>query len=297
MRTIIEPFRIKMTEALPITTRGAREGHLAKAFNNVFLLDADHVTIDLLTDSGTGAMSDRQWSALMLGDESYAGSRSWRRFEQTVRDITGFKHIFPTHQGRAAERILAATRLKAGNVIPNNGHFDTTRANIEYVGAVATDLQSAAARDLQSEKLFKGNMDLDRLAQAIEAEGANIPFCMITVTNNAGGGQPVSMENIRRVKELLETHNIPLILDACRFAENAFFIKEREQGFVDRSLLKAPSNRMAWDMPRLPTSADDVHVAPAACVAILAGFAHGAGFRIPPMPLIPTNCAKQGETS
>jgi tryptophanase len=238
VRTIIEPFRIKMTEALPITTRGAREGLLAKAFNNVFLLDAECVTIDLLTDSGTGAMSDRQWSALMLGDESYAGSRSWRRFEQTVREITGFRHIFPTHQGRAAERILAATRLKAGNVVPNNGHFDTTRANIEYVGAIATDLPSAAARDLQSEKLFKGNMDLDRLAQAIEAEGAaNIPFCMITVTNNSGGGQPVSMENIRRVKELLDRHNIPLILDACRFAENAFFIKEREQGFADRSLL------------------------------------------------------------
>ncbi|MGB5085493.1 MAG: beta-eliminating lyase-related protein, partial [Methylocystis silviterrae] len=136
MRTIIEPFRIKMTEALPITTRSEREVLLARAFNNVFLLDADHVTIDLLTDSGTGAMSDRQWAALMLGDESYAGSRSWRRFERTVREITGFKHIFPTHQGRAAERILAATRLKKGNVVPNNGHFDTTRANIEYVGAV-----------------------------------------------------------------------------------------------------------------------------------------------------------------
>ncbi|MGD9540030.1 tryptophanase [Methylocystis sp.] len=238
MRTIIEPFRIKMTEALPITTRSAREDYLATAFNNVFLLDAECVTIDLLTDSGTGAMSDRQWSALMLGDESYAGSRSWHRFEQTVRDITGFKHIFPTHQGRAAERILAATRLKAGNVIPNNGHFDTTRANIEYVGAVATDAPTTEARDLYSEKQFKGNMDLDALAQLIEVEGAaNIPFCMITVTNNTGGGQPVSMENIRRVKELLERHDIPLIIDACRFAENSFFIKEREQGFADRSLL------------------------------------------------------------
>ena len=239
MRTIIEPFRIKMTEALPITTRSAREELLAKAFNNVFLLDADHVTIDLLTDSGTGAMSDRQWAALMFGDESYAGSRSWRRFEQTVREVTGFKHIFPTHQGRAAERILAATRLKKGNVVPNNGHFDTTRANIEYVGAVATDLPSTEARDLRSEKQFKGDMDLDRLRQLIEAEGAaNIPFCMITVTNNTGGGQPVSMANIRRVKEILEPHNIPLIIDACRFAENAFFVREREQGFADRSLLE-----------------------------------------------------------
>ena len=172
MRTIIEPFRIKMTEALPITTRSEREVLLARAFNNVFLLDADHVTIDLLTDSGTGAMSDRQWAALMLGDESYAGSRSWRRFERTVREITGFKHIFPTHQGRAAERILAATRLKKGNVVPNNGHFDTTRANIEYVGAVATDLPSAEARDLHSEKRFKGNMDLDANSHVIGVEGA-----------------------------------------------------------------------------------------------------------------------------
>lgn len=239
MRTIIEPFRIKMTEALPITTRSEREALLASAFNNVFLLDADHVTIDLLTDSGTGAMSDRQWAALMLGDESYAGSRSWRRFERTVREITGFKHIFPTHQGRAAERILAATRLKKRNVVPNNGHFDTTRANIEYVGAVATDLPSIEARELHSEKLFKGNMDLGKLEQLIEAEGsANIPFCMLTVTNNTGGGQPVSMENVRSVKEILQKHNIPLIIDACRFAENAFFIKAREQGFADRTLLE-----------------------------------------------------------
>ncbi|WP_305649790.1 tryptophanase [Methylocystis sp.] len=239
VRTIIEPFRIKMTEALPITTRSEREALLTSAFNNVFLLDADHVTIDLLTDSGTGAMSDRQWSALMLGDESYAGSRSWRRFEQTVREITGFKHIFPTHQGRAAERILAATRLQKGNVVPNNGHFDTTRANIEYVGAVATDLPSTEARELHSEKRFKGNMDLDRLEQLIEAEGAgNIPFCMLTVTNNTGGGQPVSMENVRSVKEILNKRGIPLIIDACRYAENAFFIKEREQGFADRSLLE-----------------------------------------------------------
>lgn len=238
VRTIIEPFRIKMTEALPITTRSEREALLASAFNNVFLLDADHVTIDLLTDSGTGAMSDRQWSALMLGDESYAGSRSWRRFEQTVREITGFKHIFPTHQGRAAERILAATRLKKGNVVPNNGHFDTTRANIEYVGAVATDLPSTEARELHSEKLFKGNMDLGKLEQLIEAEGGNIPFCMLTVTNNTGGGQPVSMENVRSVKEILNKRGIPLIIDACRFAENAFFIKEREQGFADRTLLE-----------------------------------------------------------
>ncbi len=239
MHTIIEPFRIKMTEPLPITTRGHREAALAAARNNVFLLDAEHVTIDLLTDSGTGAMSDRQWAALMLGDESYAGSVSWRRFEKTVRDITGFKHIFPTHQGRAAERILAATRLKAGDAVPNNSHFDTTRANIEYVGARAVDLLAPEGRDLYSDKRFKGNIDLSGLERLIETEGANnIPFCMITVTNNMGGGQPVSLENIKSAKQLLGKHGIPLIIDACRFAENSYFIREHEPGYSDRSLLE-----------------------------------------------------------
>ena len=239
MHTIIEPFRIKMTEPLPITTRAHREAALTAAHNNVFLLDAEHVTIDLLTDSGTGAMSDRQWAALMLGDESYAGSVSWRRFEKTVREITGFKHIFPTHQGRAAERILTATRLKAGNIVPNNSHFDTTRANVEYVGARAIDLLTAEGLNLYSDMRFKGNIDLVRLEQLIEAEGAkNIPFCMITVTNNTGGGQPVSMENIRSAKELLAKHRIPLIIDACRFAENSYFIKEHEPGYSDRNLLE-----------------------------------------------------------
>jgi tryptophanase len=239
MRTIIEPFRIKMTEALPLTTREEREKRLASAHNNVFLLAAEDVTIDLLTDSGTGAMSDRQWAALMLGDESYAGSASWRRFDNTVRDITGFKHIFPTHQGRAAERILAATRLKPGDIVPNNAHFDTTRANIEYVGARAVDLLTREGRDLYSEQRFKGDIDLVALERLIEAEGAQkIPFCMITVTNNAGGGQPVSMQNIRDAKRLLNKHAIPLILDACRFAENAYFIKQHEAGWGDKTLLE-----------------------------------------------------------
>ncbi len=239
MHTIIEPFRIKMTEALPLTSRADRERHLAAAHNNVFLLDAEQVTIDLLTDSGTGAMSDRQWAAIMRGDESYAGSASWRRFESAVRRITGFKHIFPTHQGRAAERILTATRLEPGAVVPNNSHFDTTRANIEYVGARAADLPSPESRDLYSENRFKGNMDLDRLAQLIESEGVEkIPFCMITVTNNAGGGQPVSMANIRSLKELLGGYGVPLIIDACRFAENAYFISQHEPGYVGKSLLE-----------------------------------------------------------
>ncbi|HTO78447.1 MAG TPA: tryptophanase, partial [Methylocystis sp.] len=179
------------------------------------------------------------WAALMRGDESYAGSASWRRFERVVRDITGFKHIFPTHQGRAAERILAATRLKPGDIIPNNSHFDTTRANIEYVGAKALDLLTAEGRDLHSERRFKGDIDLVALERLIEAEGAkNIPFCMITVTNNTGGGQPVSMQNVRDAKELLKQHGIPLILDACRFAENAYFIKQHEVGWGDKTLLE-----------------------------------------------------------
>jgi tryptophanase len=237
MHTIIEPFRIKMTEALPITSRGYRESRLASAHNNVFLLDAEDITIDLLTDSGTGAMSARQWAALMLGDESYAGSISWHRFENTVREITGFKHIFPVHQGRAAERILAATRLKPGDIVPNNSHFDTTRANIEYVGAKALDLLTPEGEDIYSERRFKGNMDIGKLAHIIEIKGpGNIPFCMITVTDNAGGGQPVSMENIKSVKEMLTKYHIPLVIDACRFAENSYFIKEYEPGFADRSL-------------------------------------------------------------
>jgi tryptophanase len=239
MHTIIEPFRIKMTEALPITTRGQREAWLAAAYNNVFLLDAEDITIDLLTDSGTGAMSARQWAAQMPGDESYAGSISWHRFENTVREITGFKHIFPTHQGRAAERILAATRLKPGEIVPNNSHFDTTRANIEYVGAQAVDLLTPEGQDIYSERRFKGNMDIGRLETIIATKGAkNIPFCMITVTNNAGGGQPVSMENIKSVKEILKKYHIPLVIDSCRFAENSYFIKQYENGFSDRSLME-----------------------------------------------------------
>ena len=246
MHTIIEPFRIKMTEPLPITTRSFREAALAAAHNNVFLLDAEHVTIDLLTDSGTGAMSDRQWAALMLGDESYAGSASWRRFEKTVREITGFKHIFPTHQGRAAERILAATRLKPGNIVPNNSHFDTTRANVEYVGARAIDLLNPEALNLASNTRFKGNIDLLALERLIGSEGAeNIPFCMITITNNSGGGQPVSMSNIRAAKELLGKHRIPLIIDACRFAENSYFIREHEPGFSNRTLLEIAKEMFA----------------------------------------------------
>lgn len=236
-RTIIEPFRIKMTEEIPLTTAEQRRERLKNAHYNVFLLDAEDVTIDYLTDSGTGAMSDRQWAALMLGDESYAGSRSWKRFEATIRDITGFKHIFPTHQGRAAERILATALLKPGHVVPSNSHFDTTRANIEFAGAKAVDLLTSEGKNPASTHPFKGNMDIAALEALIEAEGVeNIPFCMITVTNNTGGGQPVSLENIRAVKAVLDRYQIPFIIDCCRFAENAYFIKTREPGQQGRSL-------------------------------------------------------------
>lgn len=237
MRTIIEPFRIKMTEALPITTAEQRAQKLEQAHHNVFLLNAEDITIDMLTDSGTGAMSAKQWGALMMGDESYAGSTSWQHFERTVRDITGFKHIFPTHQGRAAERILAATRLKAGDIIPSNSHFDTTRANIEYVGAVARDLLTKEGEDLYSDHRFKGNIDLEKLERILTENKGHVPFGMITVTNNSGGGQPVSMGNIKAMKAMLSKHGIPLVIDCCRFAENAYFIKEYEPGYADKSLM------------------------------------------------------------
>ena len=239
MHTIIEPFRIKMTEPLPITTRGHREAALAAAHNNVFLLDAEHVTIDLLTDSGTGAMSDRQWAALMLGDESYAGSASWRRFEKTVREITGFKHIFPTHQGRAAERILAATRLKPGDIVPNNSHFDTTRANIEYVGAKAVDLLAPGGRDLYSTGAVQGKHGPHR-ARTVDRDGRREQHSFLhDHRHQQHGRRPAGFAgNIRSVKELLGKHGIPLIIDACRFAENSYFIREYEPGYSERSLLE-----------------------------------------------------------
>ena len=239
MRTIIEPFRIKMTEPLKITTRAERESALEKAHHNVFLLDAEDCCIDLLTDSGTGAMSAQQWAAMMLGDESYAGSRSWKRFAAAVGEITGMPHILPTHQGRAAEGILAECILKPGDVVPNNSHFDTTRANIEYRGAKALNLPCREAFDTQTIAPFKGNMDVDALAACIAEHGPEkIPFAMVTVTNNTGGGQPVSMANLKAVKEVLGEHGIPLIIDACRFAENAYFVREREAAYRDRPLLE-----------------------------------------------------------
>ncbi|MCG8642359.1 MAG: tryptophanase [Desulfobacterales bacterium] len=238
MKTIIEPFRIKTTEPIKIISRKERIKALKRARNNVFLLDAEDCCIDLLTDSGTGAMSTKQWAAMMLGDESYAGSKSWKKFEHTVQNITGIKHIFPTHQGRAAEGILASTQIKKGDVIPNNSHFDTTRANIEFVGGIAANLLCKEGTDTGDISPFKGNMDPEKLEQCIAEHGREkIPFAMLTVTNNTGGGQPVSMENIKTVKSILNTHHIPLVIDACRFAENAYFIRQREKGYENRPLI------------------------------------------------------------
>lgn len=234
-QTIIEPFRIKSVEALKFTTREQRERALDRADYNVFKLQADDVLIDLLTDSGTGAMSAAQWGALMQGDESYAGSRSFYRFERAVRDVTGFRHIIPTHQGRAAERILFHTILQPGDIVPNNNHFDTTRANIEVEEAEARDLVIDEGRHPALLHPFKGNIDLGALEALLERDGERVPLVMVTVTNNSGGGQPVSLENLRGVRAICDRFGKPFFLDACRFAENAWFIKQREAGQQTRS--------------------------------------------------------------
>jgi tyrosine phenol-lyase len=236
VKTIIEPFRIKSVEPLRHTTREERERYLQEAGYNLFLIEAGKILIDLLTDSGTSAMSTDQWAALMRGDESYAGSESFFRLKRVATELTGFRHIIPAHQGRAAERILFTVVCKPGHVVPSNTHFDTTRANIEFTGARAVDLPIPEATDTQARLDFKGNMDVDALRSLIDKEGAaNIPLVMLTVTNNSGGGQPVSLANIAAVKAVSAAHGIPFYLDACRFAENAWFIREREAGYADWS--------------------------------------------------------------
>ena len=237
LKAIIEPFRIKMVEPIRLTSREEREQLIEAAGFNPFLLRAEDVIIDLLTDSGTSAMSAEAWAGLMRGDESYAGARSWYRFRDTVQDIFGFEHVIPTHQGRAAEHILFGIMAKPGSIIPNNAHFDTTRANIEYNGATALDLPCREAADLSTPYPFKGNIDTGALQELVNREHDRIPLIMLTVTNNSGGGQPVSMANIREVSRIARAAGIPFYIDACRFAENAHFIKRREDGYADKTPL------------------------------------------------------------
>ena len=247
MKTIIEPFKIKSVEPIRFTKKDERIKLIKEAGYNPFMLNADDVLIDLLTDSGTSAMSSKQWAGIMDGDESYAGSKSFYRFENAVKKITGMSYIIPTHQGRAAEKILFSTLGGEGKYFPNNTHFDTTRANIEFTGAEAVDLLNETGKHPEIRADFKGDMDLEALDKFINKVGKEIiPLCMITVTNNSGGGQPVSMKNIREVKDVCKKYDIPLFLDACRFAENAYFIKKREPDYADKPLLEIAQEMFSY---------------------------------------------------
>ncbi|HMB53309.1 MAG TPA: tryptophanase [Thermoanaerobaculia bacterium] len=232
-----EPWRVKVVEPIRLPEREERERLLSEAGYNVFGIAAEDIFIDLLTDSGTSAMSDNQWAGLMIGDESYAGARNYFRFESTIQEIFGFEHVVPVHQGRVAENLLFSSLVEPGKIVPNNSHFDTTRANVEVQGGKALDLVIDAAKHPQQEHPFKGNIDLDRVRALFESTpGEQIPLAMLTLTNNSGGGQPVSLANIRAYAELCHEFGIPFYIDACRFAENAWFIKQREEGQGDRSV-------------------------------------------------------------
>ncbi len=236
MKVIIEPFKIKSVEPICMNSKKDRIEIIKKANYNLFLIESKNVIIDLLTDSGTGAMSSEQWAGIMRGDESYAGSNSFARFYKVINNYFGFEYIIPTHQGRAAEKILFEVICKKGDIIPSNAHFDTTRANIEFQGAIAEDLIPSNSKDTQSEHPFKGNIDINKLENIIKDHREKIPVIMMTITNNSGGGQPVSMENIRTVSAISKRNNIPFYIDACRFAENAYFIKKREKGYENTSI-------------------------------------------------------------
>jgi len=235
-RSIIEPFKIKVVEPLPLRTVAEREEILDAAGYNLFGVHAADVTFDFLTDSGTTAMSAAQWGAMITADESYAGSRSFYRFEEVIRRVTGYHHVIPTHQGRAAEHLLFSIHCKAGELVPSNNHFDTTRANLEQLGVIAVDLVGDDGKDPASEHPFKGNVDIARLEAFLREHAGKVPFVMTTITNNTGGGQPVSLANLRAVSAQCRAAGVPFLLDACRFAENAWFIKVREDGQRDRPI-------------------------------------------------------------
>lgn len=246
MKTLFEPFKIKVVEHIRETTEAERTTLLKKAHYNPFMIKAEDVLIDFLTDSGTAAMSDHQWAAIMEGDESYAGSSSFYHFEKIVKEITGFKHVIPTHQGRAAERILFSIIAKTGDIIPNNTHFDTTRANIEFNKAEALDLVIPEGKIPELVHPFKGNIDLEKLSAFVEKNYKHIPLGMITITNNSGGGQPISMSNLRETSYIFKKYKIPFFIDACRFAENAYFIKLREKGYESKSILEISQEMFSY---------------------------------------------------
>ena len=231
-----ESWKIKMVEPIRKSTREEREQWLKECDYNVFMLKSEQVYIDCITDSGTGAMSDRQWAAMMMGDESYAGARSFFNLKETITRITGFEYVLPTHQGRAAENVLFSYLVHEGDIIPGNSHFDTTKGHIESRKAFAVDCTIDEAKDTQLEHPFKGNVDINKLEKVLKEQGDKVPFVIVTITNNTAGGQPVSMQNLREVNVLCEKYKKPLIFDSARFAENAYFIKTREEGYADKTI-------------------------------------------------------------